>query len=388
LQIPGADAAADDPSFRLDPETMFDVDPFADDPQTLPPPKTNQLPPPRTTDPIADPTLPSEQRPMNQLRDPFGPEPGVEPPTAPASDDSIGEMLRRETPDEMAEPLPPADPTESPSDLDRTDPEPDLFENTFGPDPNRAQDDPSSDPQFDRPTDARAAAGDRGGISCDTFRERIASQTIRSLTLDISPPLRPDIIDQATFDREREKFESRQVDRQWRSIDGRPLARGRLIDLAYEQVIIETDFGTRETLPQNRLSEADLAYISDNWGLPKECHLEQVAHQSREWQPTTMTYLASNLCHKPLYFEEVNLERYGHTAGPFLQPVVSSAHFFANIAVLPYKMGVHAPNECQYVLGYYRPGNCAPWIVPPVPISARGALTQTAAMTGLFWLVP
>jgi hypothetical protein len=102
----------------------------------------------------------------------------------------------------------------------------------------------------------------------------------------------------------------------------------------------------------------------------------------------TMTWKASDLCHKPMYFEEVNLERYGHTAGPVLQPVVSSAHFFANIAVLPYKMGVHTPRECQYALGYYRPGDCAPWIVPPVPISLRGGLSQAAVMTGMFWLIP
>ena len=101
-----------------------------------------------------------------------------------------------------------------------------------------------------------------------------------------------------------------------------------------------------------------------------------------------MTWKASNLCHKPLYFEEVNLERYGHTAGPILQPIVSSAHFFANIAVLPYKKGIHPPNECQYALGYYRPGNCAPWIVPPVPLSLRGAARQAAVMTAGFWLIP
>ena len=63
-------------------------------------------------------------------------------------------------------------------------------------------------------------------------------------------------------------------------------------------------------------------------------------------------------------------------------------HFFANIAVLPYKMGVHCPSECEYALGYYRPGNCAPWIKPPVPISARGAIAQAATMTGMFWLIP
>jgi hypothetical protein len=94
------------------------------------------------------------------------------------------------------------------------------------------------------------------------------------------------------------------------------------------------------------------------------------------------------LCHKPLYFEEVGLERYGHTMGPFLEPVHSGAHFFLNVAFLPYKMGINPPHECQYALGYYRPGNCAPWLVPPVPISLRGALLEGAAAVGLVYLFP
>jgi hypothetical protein len=122
--------------------------------------------------------------------------------------------------------------------------------------------------------------------------------------------------------------------------------------------------------------------------LPKECLIEQIAATPRQWTPMTMTWKASNLCHTPLYFEDVNLERYGHTRGPLLEPFAQSAHFFGNILVLPYKMGVHSPRECQFALGYYRPGNCAPWIKPPVPISARGAIAQAATMTGLFWLIP
>jgi hypothetical protein len=57
--------------------------------------------------------------------------------------------------------------------------------------------------------------------------------------------------------------------RDWQSIDGRKLGRGRLRDLAYEKVIIETEFGTTEELPVNRISEADLAYVSSQWGLPR-----------------------------------------------------------------------------------------------------------------------
>jgi hypothetical protein len=225
-------------------------------------------------------------------------------------------------------------------------------------------------------------------LSCEEFRDRIARETIYRVSLDPSPPFRPDLFDAKDYERQFEKFESRQELRPWRNADGQVIATGKMIKLAYEQVMIETANGTKVELPMDRLGEGDLAYVSENWGLPKKCLIEQVAFTPRAWTPLTMTWKASNLCSKPRYFEEVNLERYGHTAGPWLQPVVSSAHFFVNVAVVPYKMGIHPPTECHYALGYYRPGNCAPWIVPPVPISARGALTQAAVMTGAFWLIP
>ncbi|MCS7466233.1 hypothetical protein NZK35_06030 [Stieleria sp. ICT_E10.1] len=276
--------------------------------------------------------------------------------------------------------------TDSPSD--KGDADPGFFQNPF--DQNRAereQTDPQAlAPQGRQPGDTSMLKANQ--LSCEDFRARIARETIDKISLDPSPPFRPDLFDPEDYQRQREKFESRQTSRPWSSIEGRVIATGRFLELAYEKVIIETDDGGKQELPIERLSEGDLGYLSENWGLPKECLIEQVAYTPRSWAPLTMTWKASNLCSKPRYFEQVNLERYGHTAGPLLQPVVSSAHFFANIAVLPYKMGIHPPNECQYALGYYRPGNCAPWIVPPVPISARGALVQGATMTGAFWLIP
>ena len=97
---------------------------------------------------------------------------------------------------------------------------------------------------------------------------------------------------------------------------------------------------------------------------------------------------ASALCHKPLYFEEVQLERYGHTAGPIRQPIISGAHFFLNIAALPYNMAINPPKECEYALGYYRPGSCAPWMIPPIPLSLRGAAAETGAVLGGVFLLP
>ena len=92
---------------------------------------------------------------------------------------------------------------------------------------------------------------------------------------------------------------------------------------------------------------------------PCECELSGV-FIDRNWESTLFTWKASSLCHKPLYFEEVALERYGHSLNPLMQPIFSGVHFFATIPILPYLMGVYPPNECQYVLGYYRPGDCAP----------------------------
>ncbi len=229
---------------------------------------------------------------------------------------------------------------------------------------------------------------DPNEFTCEDFRKRIAEQTIDKVSLDVSPPFRPDEFNMQRYKQLKEDFDEKQVIRRWVNRDGRELAEGRLKDLAYEKAVIETEQGTIRRLPINQLSEGDIAYITENWGLPRECLIEQVAYAPRSWTPMKMTWTASNLCHNPLYFEDVNLERYGHTRGPLLEPLVQSAHFFGNIAVLPYKMGVHTPHECQYALGYYRPGNCAPWIKPPVPISARGALAQAATMTGLFWLIP
>ncbi|HUY89828.1 MAG TPA: hypothetical protein VMV10_13925 [Pirellulales bacterium] len=119
---------------------------------------------------------------------------------------------------------------------------------------------------------------------------------------------------------------------------------------------------------------------------PQECSLGEEPFQPRSFARTEFTWRASALCHKPLYFEQPGVERYGHTFGPFLQPVVSTGHFFASVIMLPYKMGLEPPWECVYPLGHYRPGSCAPYTVGPVPISARGVLSQAGITLGLVYV--
>jgi hypothetical protein len=109
---------------------------------------------------------------------------------------------------------------------------------------------------------------------------------------------------------------------------------------------------------------------------------------ARNFAPTLFTWKASGTCHKPLYFEDVQLERYGHSWNPVLQPFVSGAHFFVSVPLLPYKMGLNPPHECMYTLGYYRPGNCAPYMFEPIPLSLRAAVFEgfgAAAFAFWFW---
>ncbi|MBM3955242.1 MAG: hypothetical protein FJ309_11610 [Planctomycetes bacterium] len=121
---------------------------------------------------------------------------------------------------------------------------------------------------------------------------------------------------------------------------------------------------------------------------PCECRLEGQSFEPRRFASTTMTWKATGVCHKPLYFEDWNLERYGHSYGCLADPFVSAAHFFVTLPVLPYKAGVELPWECVYPLGYYRPGSCAPWTCPAPPISPRGFAVQAATVTGLVFLLP
>lgn len=120
---------------------------------------------------------------------------------------------------------------------------------------------------------------------------------------------------------------------------------------------------------------------------PQECTLGNSMYCPRNFALTTYTWKASALCHKPLYFEQVAVERYGHT-WPLIQPVMSAAHFFATIPVLPYKMGIEPPTECIYALGYYEPGSCAPYMIYPIPITVRAGLMEAGAWVGGVFLIP
>ena len=209
-------------------------------------------------------------------------------------------------------------------------------------------------------------------MSCEEARNTLLGASIRNIALDISPP-RVGTPTAGT------------LSRTWTDPNGRVLGTGTMVNLSRGYVIISNTDGTQK-IPVSRLGDADLAALAEFWNIPTQCTLGPQQFQPRCWTPQTFTWKASGLCHKPLYFQNVQLERYGHSSGPFSQPIYSAVHFFGSLATLPYQMAIHPPNECRYALGYYRPGNCAPWLRDPIPISLSGMRRQALVSTGLAFL--
>ena len=86
------------------------------------------------------------------------------------------------------------------------------------------------------------------------------------------------------------------------------------------------------------------------------------------------TWESPNVAYRPLYFEDENLERYGNHQGNF-QPLVSGFKFYSTVITLPYRVKASG-GQCEYGLGYYRPGNCNPAHKSSIIKSGGGAAAQ------------
>lgn len=243
----------------------------------------------------------------------------------------------------------------------------------------------STDPPCDRKYNDRNCC--KLESDCIAFRNRLLSSSLRAISLDITPPFKHD--PNVTEDEARQDKLQRLNVRSWRNRRGAVVATGQMVNIQNGAVVLINENGSEVArLRVEELGEDELCYVSAMWDLPSECPLGGLRTASRDWLCSTLHYQASALCHKPLYWEEVQLERYGHTAGPFRQPLISGAHFILNLAMLPYHMGYQPPTECQYALGYYRPGSCAPWMIPPFPLSLEGAKWEAATALGMAYLIP
>ena len=118
-------------------------------------------------------------------------------------------------------------------------------------------------------------------------------------------------------------------------------------------------------------------------GLPRDCPLGNGVFPGRSFAPITYTWTASALCHKPLYFEDVQLERYGHMAGPWLQPFASAANFFSDVPDFALQDGPGIAERVHLHARLLSAGQLWPYLFDPLPISVRGLFFESGAGVGL-----
>ena len=217
-------------------------------------------------------------------------------------------------------------------------------------------------------------------VSCEETIRQLRPTPLSSILLDVTPSFNPNLSEPPA--RLQEEV------RQWKDQQGKAIASGRLADVKFGRVVIQLEDGSQQPFPLDKLSDIDRCYVSDTWGFPLDCQLAGDASSRRDYTPITLNWTASALCKRPGYFEDEGLERYGFTAGPWIQPLRSGARFLADLAIVPYRAGIHPHNECIYTLGVFRPGSPAPTIRPGFPISIKGGLWQAGVMTGGFYLFP
>ncbi|MBM82858.1 MAG: hypothetical protein CMJ78_20035 [Planctomycetaceae bacterium] len=121
---------------------------------------------------------------------------------------------------------------------------------------------------------------------------------------------------------------------------------------------------------------------------PEEIALSTEEYTPRKFEPALYQWKASDLHHNPLYFEDVGLERYGHTYNEWVQPFVSAGKFSTQLIGSPYQMTIDPVWKDMYTLGHYRPGECAPKKIYRIPWSTEAAINQAGVMTGLFFIIP
>jgi hypothetical protein len=108
----------------------------------------------------------------------------------------------------------------------------------------------------------------------------------------------------------------------------------------------------------------------------------------RNFPDVAMQWQAPSTKYYPLYFQDWQMERYGHVYPFPLQPIVSNVRFGIQLVMMPYQMAITPPWEMQSPLGWYRPGDVVPKLHYQFPLSAKAAFVEAATVTGFYFLIP
>jgi hypothetical protein len=120
---------------------------------------------------------------------------------------------------------------------------------------------------------------------------------------------------------------------------------------------------------------------------PPSADLPKEVYHDRVWGPRTCYTVPEYVCYGRLYFEQINMERYGWDLGP-LSMVASPLIFFKDVAFLPYKLGTEPCRPCECSAGYCLPGDPVPLLLYRPKISLTGTAAELATIGALLAIFP
>jgi len=142
---------------------------------------------------------------------------------------------------------------------------------------------------------------------------------------------------------------------------------------------------SEESLDQRLYQEA--RQQGDRVVFPQEKPVTTEPYKEREY-PALTGYIEPNyVCYRRLYFNDRNTERYAWDLG-FIQPVVSAALFYKDMAILPYNMFSRPCDRVESSAGLCLPGDPVPYLLYPPGLSLTGAIGEAGAVAGLFAIFP
>jgi hypothetical protein len=120
--------------------------------------------------------------------------------------------------------------------------------------------------------------------------------------------------------------------------------------------------------PRKGIRAINVDIREQSFNVPKDRSEQLLYSGGSQWSsfnsaPKVFAWAAPDIRYQPLYFEDVALERYGQTAGPYQQSFLSAVHLLKSTVLLPHQMKHDAPGSCDSPLGFCRPGNRVPYTI-------------------------
>jgi len=170
-----------------------------------------------------------------------------------------------------------------------------------------------------------------------------------------------------------------------RPIDRAPRRYRLPLDLPGAERLFRLD--SDDMLFERMKQEARDEKVPERITFPDEPVLSKDPYYGRDWPQQTLFVEPAYVCHKRLFFEELNSERYGWDLG-LAGPFVSTGYFFKDLFLLPYHAFTNPCRKYECSSGKCRPGDPVPYLLYPEGLSVTGAAAEIGTIAALMAIFP